>query len=112
VGALEREGLLTMSRMRDEDELVQRACRAYQRSCRREGAIVEFPSRYESEVLTEDGDEGCYVVLRNARGVLAAYRVTASGRMRAISYEKSYGEGMAEAVEPGARPVVRMRLRL
>lgn len=61
----------------DSSYLVERARRAYQRQCSRQGAIYAEPCKYLSDV------EGDQVVLRNVNGELARYQVTARG-LRAI----------------------------
>lgn len=62
--------------------LLQRAVAAYYRTADQDGVIAEEPSRTISGVESNDGLD--YVVLRNANGVLAAYRIRANGPLRRL----------------------------
>jgi len=64
----------TNARVRcDEDELLERSRRAYQRRCTRDGTIYQQPNSALSDVT------GDHVVLQNVRGVLATYDLTPAG---------------------------------
>jgi hypothetical protein len=58
----------------DDDDLLDRAIKAYHRRCKREGSVLDQPGRTDSTV--EEYGGRLYVILRNVRGVMAAYRVT------------------------------------
>lgn len=59
-----------------EQELIERATRAYLRYCRANGFILQRPCQVSSEVV--DG----VVILANGRGPLAKFVVTRGGRLR------------------------------
>jgi hypothetical protein len=58
--------------------LLDRALARYRREAQERGEVEQQPSRMSSGV--DDGR----VVLRNVRGELARYRITASGRLRRV----------------------------
>jgi len=62
----------------DEDDLIQRATRAFSRFCEANGYVMQQPSSYRSGV--EDG----IVRLFNVNGHLASYAITNTGRIRRI----------------------------
>jgi hypothetical protein len=74
-----KNGKMIRARNEHEEELfVFRADTAYKARCNREGSNYQFPCWASSAV------EGDTVVLRNARGELARYRITTAGRLRHV----------------------------
>jgi hypothetical protein len=64
------------------DELMGRAMRAYFMAAAREGYRAEQPSAAGSGEEEIDGKQ--YVVLRNARGTIAVYRVRNDGMLKRL----------------------------
>ena len=72
--------------MNVDTEYIQRSTRAYLRRCKRTGVIPDQPSN-TSEVI--DLSQSSYVVLRNSRGVLAAYQILAhTNRLKLVMPEE------------------------
>lgn len=65
--------------MLDEDELFERASRAYRRRCENSAETYQEPARYASTL------EGSTYVLANRNGDLAVFRVGKSGALRHIA---------------------------
>jgi hypothetical protein len=68
----------------DDEEVMERAFRAYFRAGRREGYLdsqINQPANY-SCVQWHDGRD--YAVLRNGNGILAVYRMKADGSLRGV----------------------------
>jgi hypothetical protein len=61
--------------MKPTPDIYNRAVAAYARLCARTGALYVQPSAGASDVSTDA------VVLRNGKGDLASYRITATGRL-------------------------------
>lgn len=74
----------------DDDDLTRRAFAAYFRTAANEGAMVDQPAN-TSGVRTHKRKH--YVVLENARGVLAVYRVKNDGALRRM---KRWPEALGE----------------
>jgi hypothetical protein len=68
----------TITPRHDHDSLLERATGAYYRLCDRQGWVRQVPSISLSVV------SGSEVKLANARGVLACYHVTPSGRLHLV----------------------------
>jgi hypothetical protein len=64
------------------DELLSRGLRAYYTKAAREGHSANHPSMDASGY--EEVDDKDYVVLRNAHGVLAVYRVRHDGMLKRL----------------------------
>jgi hypothetical protein len=60
----------------DEEELLDRAYRAYYLRCQREGWAYQIPASAKSLV------QGNRVVLRNCNGVLAIFDITKDGKLK------------------------------
>jgi hypothetical protein len=68
--------------MEDEDRLLARAFAAYFRSAARNG--VPSPNQPANDSYVIDLDGKGYVVLRNASGTLAVYRIRTSGVLKEL----------------------------
>ena len=66
--------------MRDDDACIRTAFTAY---FRRFGDMADQPSRSYSDIETHKGKD--YVVLRNIRGVLAAWRINEKGGLHFVT---------------------------
>ena len=66
---------------KDENTLLENATAAYRRRCAREGTIYQQPA--SSSCVDRDG----VIRLRNFKGVLAEYAVTATGRVSALGHK-------------------------
>ena len=64
-----------------DEGLTRRACAAYYRSARRDGATPYIPAG-GGDVTEHDGKT--YVVLSNVNGTLAVYRVRTSGQLKEL----------------------------
>ena len=64
------------------EELMSRAYAAWFRGARRQGHSADQPSESRSSIDEHDGKQ--YVVLRNAAGTLAVYRVRNDGVLKGL----------------------------
>ena len=73
-------GMKAAAPMSDED-IMLRACKQYERHCKRNGALYDQPSTTTSEVTRRR------VVLANVRGKLATFARRAAGKLVMVEQE-------------------------